>query len=340
MKKALKIAAGLTLSLAALVLLLLLTHPLWIGAVAKTLAERKVPEMTGTSFALDACALNAYSGTLHLEKLLLSNPDGFKQAAAVRLGALDIRLDTGSVFSDTVVIREIALNEAFVSYATRKGKSNFELIAEQAQASTGGSDRTPPPASAPAGDDGAATDASAGKKVIIDRVIVSGSKIQWEMVTIPLPTIVVSDIGRKEKGVTWAVAGNELLNAILKNAKGLGGDLQKLGVHLAETGVQAVSNSISGVAGALRAGAAEAVSKTETSAGAVTRAVDTGARNLAGAATNSVGLVFKTLKEGVSAAEDGSKSVLDATGDVIKGGRDALKEGRDALKNLFKRGDK
>ena len=53
LKKTLKITAWVIGSIFALLLVLILTHPLWVGSVASCVAESTVTEMTKSDFTID-----------------------------------------------------------------------------------------------------------------------------------------------------------------------------------------------------------------------------------------------------------------------------------------------
>ena len=62
MKKALKILLWTVGGLLALVLVLVLTIPLWLGSAVTTVANKVAPEYTGTPFSLDGVSINPYTG--------------------------------------------------------------------------------------------------------------------------------------------------------------------------------------------------------------------------------------------------------------------------------------
>lgn len=334
MKQVLAIVLKTVLVLAGLVVFLLVTHPLWIGPVAKGVAESKVPELTGTPFTLKGLHADLYAGALRLENATLFNPAGFDEPRAFELDRFSVDVDMASVLSDVVVVRDVTVDGLFVAFIGRDGTNNFEMIAAHAaRAGEGGEKAAKKAEKAPTRADGTAAEdpgGEAGKKVVIDRLTLRNLTVRWMGVTIPVPTIVVRGIGRESGGVTWSVAGEEILVAVMRQLQTVSGGLLNFGAFLAETGTLTVSNSVREVSAALRTGAGEVAAATEKSAEAVTAALGGGAGELAGAATNAVNAVLNALQSGIETVEGGSS-------DAVKSAKDALKESRDALKNLFRR---
>lgn len=342
MKKTVKIILNAVLGLVGLVAVLLAAHPFWIGALVKGVANAKVPEITGTAFDLGAFSLNAYSGRLHVGKAQLFNPPGFKPAKAVDLGSLDISVDVGTVLSDVIVIREIALRDTFVSYVSHDGRDNFAVIAENAAKATGGDDaaeteekKEPPSGEAdekPAEEEDEKTEKGKEKKVIIDRLLISGLKVQWGALTLPLPTIELTGIGRESDGADWATVAQEVSDAVMKHLGALGDGLIKLGGALQDVGKGTAAQAL------------EAVKSLDVEN--AKKALDTGAGKVAavtGAAVDGAGKAVEVVGDGagkaVNVVGDGAGKAIEAVGTgatkAAEATGDALKSAGDALKGLF-----
>ena len=80
-----------------LLAVLLLAHPLWIGAAGKAAANRLVPDIVKTEFSLGRLSLNAYRGELSAGDVLLGNPAGFDERIALKVGSADVVADMGTV---------------------------------------------------------------------------------------------------------------------------------------------------------------------------------------------------------------------------------------------------
>ena len=236
--KFVKTAVKALLWTAAVLAVLVLALPLWIGPVACCAANFAVPKVTKTGFRLGAFGLNPYSGRLHVGDMQLQNPprffeeredagkplsevsgDGILSTAAAHIGnaaahvgdavaavgdalvsfetnavslkALDVKFSTLSALSDTVKIDEIVLDGLYFY-----GDLTFSNIREIADNASGGDSEKK---------DADDTEKKGGKKVEIGRVLVTGAKIQWGHVAVPLPKL--SDPGLFPEGCGDAQRG-------------------------------------------------------------------------------------------------------------------------------------
>ena len=284
----LKIAVWCIAGVAVLAVLLAATVPLWIGPVATTVAEKVVPGLTGTGFRIDRFCLNPYSGTLSVAGVKLSNPEGFGEAAAFSLAGFNVEVEAASLFSDTVVVKEVAVDDAFVSYYSHGGKNNFDVIMANVEKATG-------PKKESAREEKSGPD-KPSKKVIIDRLRISGTKVKLMksdmMPPFMLPSVELTGIGRKSQGATLEEAWTQIAEAVMKSMAAMGDGLGALGGLLGD-GAQGLGAVLGGTAGKLPQGASDAASKT------------------------------------VDAVGGAAKDAADAVGD-------ATKKAADGVKNLFK----
>lgn len=265
-KKFFKFIFGLIVTIVVVAVLLVLTLPFWIGPVAKTAANRTVPGITGTDFRLGEFGFNFYTGKLRIGDIRLANPEGYSPKNALTLGRFNVDLDVGSLFEDTIVIHEIALRDVFVSYVAKDGKYNFDVIADNAKAALGTEETEEPEAPAPREQrkieieipqpkegepapepaPGEGGEEAAQKKVVIDRIEISGIsvQVQWCPIPLPVPTIVLRDIGRESGGIEWDDALSQIFQQILNKVNSLGQGLVNLGERFGDVATNSL-NSIS-----------------------------------------------------------------------------------------------
>lgn len=154
--KAVKVIGKILLWTLAVVVVLLLALPLWIGPVVKGVANAVVPGITGTDFHLGEFGLNPYTGTLHVGDMQLANPTNFSEKNAVDLKSFDVDFAVTSLFSGKKYrVEFVEVNGVFVHVDVPKA-ANFLQIAENA---TGG------------GDDGEAAEETADVEVSEDQKI-------------------------------------------------------------------------------------------------------------------------------------------------------------------------
>ena len=137
MKKPLKTVGKILLWTLAVIVVLLLALPIWIGPVVKGVANAVVPGITGTDFHLGEFGLNPYTGTLHVGDMQLANPTNFSEKNAVDLKSFDVDFAVTSLFSGKKYrVEFVEVNGVFVHVDVPKA-ANFLQIAENA---TGGGD--------------------------------------------------------------------------------------------------------------------------------------------------------------------------------------------------------
>ena len=135
--KAIKVIGKILLWTLAVIVVLLLSLPIWIGPVVKGVANAVVPGITGTDFHLGEFGLNPYTGTLHVGDMQLANPTNFSEKNAVDLKAFDVDFAMTSLFfGKKYRVEFVEVNGVFVHVDVPKA-ANFLQIAENA---TGGGD--------------------------------------------------------------------------------------------------------------------------------------------------------------------------------------------------------
>ena len=334
MKKAMKFLLWTIVGIVAFVLLLVLTMPIWFGPVAKSAANSVVPGIVQTEFHIGQLSFNPYTVRFELGDFNLGNPDGCSEKDAVRVGSLIVDVETASLATDIIHIEEITLKDAFVSYVNTKEKvNNFDQIQynaaggkekyEAAQAEKKAAEAAKPAKEEPE---------KPSKKVIIDKITVSGLKVKYGIIPLAIPSLTIPDIGKKSKGMTLLEAWSEILTNVFKAAGAAGDQILELGGLATDAAKQAAD-----AAGKAAGAATEAVGK---AAGAATEAVG----NVAGAATETVGNVAGAATGAVgdaagavgNTAADAGKAATEAAGKAAEAVGDGAKKAADALKGLFK----
>ncbi len=198
-----------------LVLALVLTTPLWVGPLATCGANAIVPKYTGTAFHVEDIAFNPYSGRFQIDNLDLPNPEKARVEKAATLGTLRVVVDPLTVLSDEIVIRELTIKDLYVSYIgyqdpmnAKFDGSNFDWIAENASR---GKPAEETPAEEPVEE---AKEEGSGPNVVIEKLSLSGVKLHYGYVEIPLPTINLRDVGKKSEGMKLADIPGVIIDAI------------------------------------------------------------------------------------------------------------------------------
>lgn len=213
-----------------LVLILLIVNPL-----IRSVAVKQGSKFTGSNVELANVSLCPLRGRLSLDGLVLGNPEGYKTDSALTIGNITVRISLPSLLSKTISVKEILVNDIAITYEVGLGESNFGAIlknlkshskkataVEEAQATAPKEEAVP----------AEPKNKKDGKKVVIERVCVTGGKVQLSNklmmgvgVPIPLPTIELRDIGKSkannaakadngEEGASLQDAAQEVINRI------------------------------------------------------------------------------------------------------------------------------
>ena len=325
--KLIKILLKTVVCIVVLVLVALLALPLWFGPVVKVSANAAVPGVVKTDFHMGHLHLNPYTARFELGDLQLSNPNGYSEKYAFTLGDVIFDAETFSLMTDVIHIEEITVKDVFVSvvsggenevlnfkqiqYNVAGGKEKYEAAeAEKAEKAkleelqakeVAQEKREPEPQVAEEKKD---------KKVIIDKLHISGLKIQLGFLPISVPaTIELTDIGRKSGGATFEDAWQQIWEGILKSAGVAGDQLKALGNLTGDAAKQAT----------------EAATKAASQA---TEAVG----NASKAATESVS---KATESATKAASDATKAVSDSAAKATKAVGDTAGKALDAINKLW-----
>ena len=321
--KAIKILFKAIICIVALVVVALLALPLWFGPVVKTAANAAVPGVVKTDFHMGHLHLNPYTARFELGDMQLSNPQGYPEKYAVTLGDIIFDAETLSLATDVIHIEEITVKDVFVSvvsggendvlnfkqiqYNVAGGKEKYEAAeAEKAEKAkfdelqakeTAQKKREPEPQ--------VAEEEKPAKKVIIDKLHISGLKIQLGFLPISVPvTIELTDIGRESGGATLAEAWQQIWEGILKSAGVAGEQLKALGNLTGDAAKQATE-----AANKAAKQATESVSKATEGATKALSGATEGASKAVSDTTKAAGNAVNKAGEAAGKALDSLKSL-------------------------------
>lgn len=244
MKKSRKIAIGIVASL----LVLFLFLEFWLGAAVKTLINNTAPLVLKTDVHVERVTARVFSGVFHIRNLRIGPPETF-EANLFEMPELTVRLRPSSLFSDTIVIDEVTVRDPILTYELKGLNSNFSALLAPFEKE--------PAKNSPA------------KKVVIGHSLFTGAKCRLAIANgkgavVPLPAIELSDIGKKNGGVTAIEALFEILKSISTGTVNAVGNLigsvgsaavdavtgiTTAGVNFASDGMNAIASGIGSVTG-------------------------------------------------------------------------------------------
>jgi uncharacterized protein involved in outer membrane biogenesis len=232
------------------------------------------PKVTQTTVALDSVNLSPFSGSGSMKGLVIGNPEGFAGDHLFKLGQIDISIDTGSVFSDTVVIEKIHIMAPDVSYEKTLRSSNIKELQKNIEEFTG------PKADEP-DDPGAAA-----KKLVIKELIIEDGTIFVGALgvgqTVPLPRIEMTNLGEDGTSANVGEVLNEVLGKVLGSvgpAIANAGELSKQAVKALKTqGLEKADQA----ADKAKQAAGDTMKKADEAAKKASESVSDGIKNILG----------------------------------------------------------
>ena len=123
-----KILKKVGLSLGGVLLILLLIFFFWLGSVAKIIIENAGSDFLGTPVKIKSLSIHPLKGTVDLQLFSLQTHDGFKEKNTLTLDSLQLSIDPSSLFSDTIVIHKIQLNNPRFYYEQGEHSDNISAI--------------------------------------------------------------------------------------------------------------------------------------------------------------------------------------------------------------------
>ncbi len=268
MKKIVSIVGGLIVVIVVAVVLFVFV---FAGDAIKVAVEEMGPKLTKSEVKLNKVDLSLASGAAALSGLKVGNPATFKTSHAFKLDNISVKIDTGSIGSDVIVIKEILINApdviaefkkfSFNPLDTKKSiqeslkTSNFIAIQKNVesfiQQSGGGKSA------------GGGSSSGGGKgdepKLIIEKFRMTGVKVRavshdgLKMDTsLPPFSISLDNIGKKEKGLPPAEIAAVLIPKVQDAiTKAMMGDLTKVAGDLFKNMGGAVKDAAAGAAKAV-----------------------------------------------------------------------------------------
>jgi len=251
----------------AVVAVLLVALMLSLGAIIKTAVTTAGPKLAGVPIQLAKVTVNPFGGLVHIKGLIIGNPQGFNTPSAMELGEFKVNLALGSLFTDTIVIKQILIDAPQITYEKSLKSSNLSTLQENLAPKGAAAPKTEA-APAPEKKKGAA------KKVIIEDFQLNGAKVHvtitalgGKKMTLPLPDIHMKDIGKSSGGANPAEVISEVFNSIskavvdavasagniagdaLKGAGGAATDAAKGATDAAKGAVDSVKKGLGGLLG-------------------------------------------------------------------------------------------
>jgi hypothetical protein len=230
MKRLVKI---LLVAIPLLVIIALVAAFFSMNAIVKTGIQEVGTVATGTAVVVDSVRLSPFSGDGRIAGLTVANPEGFKTDYAFKLGSITLSLDPSSLPSDTIVISEIRVEGPEITLEQGLRSSNIGVIRKNVEqfVGTGGGAEEP-------GDDDEGDAGAGGRRVRIDRLVISGARLSvstpalmGRAVSLSVPEIELTDLGKETEPMTIAEALDLVLATVTRTVLEVAGSSVDLGKY-------------------------------------------------------------------------------------------------------------
>ena len=233
MKK--KIILGIGIGFLVVVVAVLIIAGFFLGNVVKTGMETIGPKVTQTALTVDSVSVQPLAGSVSLKNFILGNPQEYlsKAANCITVGNIAVSVAPMSLLSDKIVVKNIEVHDAEIFFEGKLPlftENNLKKIQDNVNTFIG--------TSAKAG----ATNAPAkpaeqkpAKKLEVDNFVITGAKVHFNGVPIPLPDIHLTNLGTGPDGITPAELVKDVLGEVTsRTVKAVVGSLGNAGKSVGE----------------------------------------------------------------------------------------------------------
>lgn len=204
---------------------------LFLGPIAKKGIETIGPRLTGVSVTVDAVQLSLLTGSAGIKNLVVGNPEGYSAPQAIRVGSAAVGINPLSVLSDKIVVRSVRVESPEITFQGNPfSGNNLNAILKNVDAATksGGPEATNATVKA---------NGKPAKKLEVDDFWITGAKVDFNGMTLPLPDIHLTDLGKDSEGITPSDLTRRVLDALTATTvKTIAGAAANLGKSFAPTG--------------------------------------------------------------------------------------------------------
>lgn len=211
MKKLLYILGGLLVVLLVGFVIVLFS----LGSIVTAGVNKVGPRLTQSEVELKSAKISPFSGAGTLNELTVGNPTGWQTERAFFLKEITIEIEPRSLKSDHIVVTRILIDQPEITYETTITNSNLQDILrniQQAAGGTGAPGQPPPP------------EKEEGEPVKIE---IKSFRLQNGVITIagagtsttvPMPEIVLNNVGTQEGGLTAEQIAMVLMKEVTNKA--------------------------------------------------------------------------------------------------------------------------
>jgi hypothetical protein len=194
-----KLFLSVVIILVVLIVVAVIVVGFFLGTIVKTGIETVGPKITQVSIKVDAVNLSLLTGSARVKGLVVGNPKGYKTPQAISVGSAAVGVNPFSVLSDKIVVRSVRVEAAEITFEGGLGGNNLSKIMDNVNAI-----------------------AKTGRKIEVDDFLITGAIVHvslpgmgGEEMTLPLPDIRLTNLGKGNAGITATDLTRRVLGAII-----------------------------------------------------------------------------------------------------------------------------
>lgn len=240
------------------ILILIAAFYFSMNQLVKQGVEQIGPEVTGTTMTLAGVKISPLSGKGEVQEFVVGNPSGYQTPDAFKVSKVQVGLEPTSLMGEKIVIKEVYVDGAELTYERSGGSSNIEDIQKHVEKIIGMASGSEGEGQTAGGDNGE------GKKLQIDHLVMKNVKVKLsagilkgDAISLSLPDIELNDIGQGPEGATPAEVAKAVVGSIWK---GLRGKLTDAGAIVGK-GIEKLGGSAESIGEKAKEGAGKALSK-------------------------------------------------------------------------------
>ncbi len=250
-----KIFRDFGIGLLVLIVIVAIAVGMYIGPIIKIGMEEIGPKIIQVPIKVDAVGVSLLTGSANLRGLIVGNPKGYRTSQAISVGTVAVSVDPFSVLSNKILVHSVHVESPQITYEGGLKGNNLSKIMENVNAMTknGG----------PANE----TRNKPAPKIEVDDFLITKAKVHVSLtglfgkeMTLTLPDIHLTNLGKSTNGLTPAELTHAILDAVISDTTeavtraiaDLGSGVENLGKGAGNTageGVNKVTNIIGGLFG-------------------------------------------------------------------------------------------
>jgi len=175
-----------------------------LDSVIKTGVETAGPDVLAVDVTVGDVSISPFSGKVSVTDFAIGQPDGFGDGPMVQLGEFKMKVETGTLMDDHIIVDEIIIDQPMFDARMIGNQSNFQALQEKLAA-------------------GAGDDTVAGEELTltIRRLVVTSPQISVQKdgflsvdKDIALADFTLTDLGTDEKGLAPKEIARHLMDTL------------------------------------------------------------------------------------------------------------------------------